>query len=193
MAEFKLAVDRLTGTEEHHVFEAGREWWEDRDRVTRDELFEIETPFRFDLRVKRVHEEIILEGGLTGRVGLECSRCAKRYSQALREDFRLVLSPVKDRVPADPEGVRGLSQNGLCLGEDLEAGWFKGPVIRLDDFLGEVVALSIPLQPLCRSDCPGICPHCGADLSQTQCGCVDEKIDSPFAVLAKLKGRDDPR
>jgi uncharacterized protein len=88
----------------------------------------------------------------------------------------------------DPEGVRGLVENGVSLGEDLEAGWFRGPMIRLDDFFGEVIALTMPLQPLCDEDCAGICSHCGVDLAETQCGCVDERIDSPFAVLAKLKG-----
>jgi uncharacterized protein len=99
-----------------------------------------------------------------------------------------MLEPEQGREPTDPEGERGLAESGVCLGEDLEAGWFRGPVIRLDDFFGEVIALTMPLQPLCNEDCRGICSHCGVDLAVTQCDCVDEQIDSPFAVLAKLKG-----
>ena len=91
----------------------------------------------------------------------------------------------------DPEDERGLAENGLCLGEDLDTGLFRGPVIRLDELFGEVIALAMPLQPLCREDCPGVCTHCGIDLAVSQCECVDEKIESPFAVLAQLKGGDE--
>jgi DUF177 domain-containing protein len=201
MNEFTLDVDRLTVDPERHVVELSARWWADRDASTRSEFYDVEAPFRFEIEAVRVGDEIRFEGDLKGEVGLECSRCAKRYSHALRDSFRLVLTPVKDRRTSeprragsgadDPEGERGLAENGLCLGEDLEAGAYRGPVLRLDDFFSEVIALAMPLQPLCRSDCPGICPHCGVDLAETQCDCVDEKIDSPFAVLAKLKGAAD--
>jgi uncharacterized protein len=188
MNGFKLSVDRMTEAPEHHDFEASPEWWTAREPEDRDEFCRVETPFKVGCDVARVREDILLEGEVEGRMTLECSRCAKRYSHALRDSFQMVLSPAKDRESVDPEGERGLAENGLCLGEDLETGLFRGPVIGLDDLIGEVIALAMPLQPLCSSDCPGICPHCGVDLAETQCDCVDEKIDSPFAVLAKLKG-----
>lgn len=214
MHGFTLDVDRLSGDPERFVFEVDAAWWAARESEGQRERCEVETPFRFELQAVRVGDDIVLEGEFEGRVGLECSRCAKRYSHALRDPLRLALSPVKGRSSSpgtasraeskagtgagttgaggmDPEGERALAENGLCLGEDLDAGGYRGPVIRLDDFFGEIIALAMPLQPLCRSECPGICPHCGVDLAETQCDCVDEKIDSPFAVLSKLKGGDD--
>jgi uncharacterized protein len=189
--EFKIAVDRLDEDAAAFEFDAPAAWWEARQSGPADEFCAVETPFRFSCVLQRVREDLLLIGDLEGKLTLECSRCAKRYSHALRDSFRLVLSPAKDRESIDPEGERGLAENGLCLGEDLDTGWFRGPVIRLDDFFGEVIALAMPLQPLCRSDCPGICPHCGIDRSQEQCDCADEKIDSPFAVLAQLKGENE--
>ena len=191
MNGFKVAVDRITETPEHHDFEASPEWWMAREPEDRVDFCRVETPFKIGCDVARIREDLLLAGELEGKMTLECSRCAKRYCHELRDAFRLVLSPAKDRESMDPEGERGLAENGLCLGEDLDTGLFRGPVIRLDDLIGEVIALAMPLQPLCSSDCPGICPHCGVDLAKTQCDCVDEKIDSPFAVLAKLKGEDD--
>jgi len=192
MGDFELVVDRLSEVPGHHAFEASAGWWAQREAEGEDGACLVETPFRFELEVARIRDQIVLEGDLVGRVGLECSRCAKRYSHALRDPVRLVLSPVEDREPVDPEGAQSLAATGLCLaGEDLEAGWFRGPVIRLDDFFGELITLAMPLQPLCRSDCLGICSHCGVDLSEALCRCVDEKIDSPFAALAKLKGVED--
>lgn len=191
MGNFKLSIERLSERAEAYAFEASAGWWAARDTEPRDGLCEVEEPFRFELEARRVREDVVLEGSLAGRVALECSRCVKRYSHALRDEFRLVLEPAGSRTPTDPEGVASLAESGLCLGEDLETGWFRGPLIRLDEFFGEVIALAMPLQPLCSEECPGICPHCGADRAETQCGCVDEKIDSPFAVLAKLRGVED--
>jgi uncharacterized protein len=189
MSEFKLQVDRLGEEREAYRFEATQAWWAARDAVEHQAVIEVEEPFDFELEARVAGQDVLIEGQLGGCVSLECSRCAKRYPHRLRDDFRLVLEPAGTREPVDPEGVRGLAESGVCLGEDLEAGWFRGPVIRLDDFFGEVIALALPLQPLCKEDCPGICSHCGVDLAETRCDCVDEQIDSPFAVLAKLKGK----
>jgi uncharacterized protein len=188
MSDFKLATERLSEKNEAFHFEATGAWWNAREPVGEHEIREVEEPFVFDLEARLVGESILLEGTLRGLVSLECSRCGKRYPHALHDGFRLMLEPVRGREPNDPEEVRGLAESGVCLGEDLEAGWFRGPLIRLDDFFGEVIALTMPLQPLCKEDCAGLCSHCGVDLAVTRCDCVDEQIDSPFAVLAKLKG-----
>lgn len=198
------------GDEDQYSFEVSGEWWESRQAESELESASIETPFCFEVRAAAQGEAVEITGELTGCVALECSRCAKRYSHPLRESFRLVLESAKSmgRESAaveklDPEGAQALAEHGLCLGEDLEAGWYKGPVIGLDDFLGEVIALSMPLQPLCSEACPGVCPHCGAERvagnraeSGTEsatptCDCEDEKIESPFAVLAALKTNKD--
>ena len=96
-----------------------------------------------------------------------------------------MLEPLGGQAP-DPEGERGLAENGVCLGEDLEVGSYRGAVVGLDDFFGEVIALAMPLQPLCDEDCPGLCAHCGA-AQDAGCDCEDEKIESPFSALAGLK------
>jgi len=187
MPDFKLPIERLSEKSEAFRFEVTGAWWKAREPDAEHEVCEVEELFVFDLEARFVGDSLLLEGGFSGRVSLECSRCGKRYPHALRDEFRLILEPAQGREPVDPEGVRGLVENGMCLGEELEAGWFRGPLIRLDDFFGEVIALTMPLQPLCDEDCAGICSHCGVDLAVTRCDCVDEQIDSPFAVLAKLK------
>jgi uncharacterized protein len=188
VGHFDLPIESLGEEAREFVFEANAGWWQARDPEPRETLCGVEEPFRLVFEARRVGEDVELAGQMQGRVALECSRCAKRYSHALCEDFRLVLEPAGSREPADPEGVAALAARGLWLGEDLEAGWFRGSRVRLDDFFGEVIALAMPLQPLCSEECPGICPHCGADRAEIRCACADEKVESPFAVLAKLKG-----
>ena len=188
MSDFKIQVDQLSEKAQDFQFHASGDWWVGRESDRGEQEREVADGFDFRIEVSRSRDDVLISGDLQANVALECSRCAKRYSHALRDTFRLALEPAKGREPNDLEGVKGLAQSGVWLGEDLEAGWYRGPFIRLDDFFGEVVALAMPLQPLCSENCPGICSHCGADLAKTRCDCEDERIDSPFAVLAKLKG-----
>ena len=75
----------------------------------------------------------------------------------------------------------------MCLGEEIEAGWYRGGELDLGALLYEVVALKLPVQPLCREDCAGLCPSCGVDRNQTPCGCAEVQPDSPFAALRALR------
>ena len=122
-----------------------------------------------------------------GVVELECGRCLARYRQRFSEEFRFVLEPARNRVPADPEGAAALSRDGLCLGDELETGWFRGNEIQLGPIFVELVSLALPVKPLCREDCPGLCARCGANLAVAECGCEEMKSDSPFAVLAEIR------
>ncbi len=211
MTDFRIDVEALTERGDRLEFEAPPAWWAERrllSATASDSLSEppaevIAKPVRFALRAARVGNEVRLDGDMTGSIELECSRCGKRYSHALRESYRLRLSPSQGRSPVDPEGERALAERGLCLGEELEAGWYRGPVIRLDDFFAEVVALAMPIQPLCDEGCPGICFRCGAPREAgassegaaaggergSRCDCREETVESPFAVLAQLKER----
>lgn len=184
----RLLVDRLKETPSVHRFEDTEEWW----GSLRASLAELEggpaRPFGFELRAHRMGEDLYLEGVLTGALELGCSRCLARYRHPLRETFRLVLEPAAQRVPADPEAARALAQFGMCPGDELETGWFRGSEIDLGEFFRELVALCMPVQPVCREECRGLCPQCGADRNLKSCRCVEAGRSSPFAVLRGLRG-----
>jgi len=206
MSEFKLQIDRLTDRPEPFVFDAPARWWNERaggGSGDRPGEGRVDRPFRFEIEASRLSEGVLVEGTLAGSLSIECSRCTRRYAHALRDTFRLVLEPLREDARGgeslhdgiDPEGERALARNGMCLGDDLEAGWFRGPVVFLDDFFTEVVATAMPIQPLCDENCPGLCPHCGMERrggservpGGAACGCEDERVESPFAALAKWK------
>jgi uncharacterized protein len=179
-------VERISETPQTECFEAKPAWW-DEQRVDGESDYSLSGPLRFEFEAYRVRTQIHLEGELSGSLEVECSRCVSRYRHALRDSFRLVLDEARDRVPADPEGARALQRDGMCLGEEVEAGLYRGPEIQLDAFFGELVSLAIPVQPLCRESCLGLCPSCGTNLNEGACGCDESRPESPFAVLASLK------
>jgi uncharacterized protein len=90
-------------------------------------------------------------------------------------------------VPADPEAAEALHKEGLCLGDEPEVGWYQGGEVHLDSLCLEVISLALPVQPLCREECPGLCSRCGAELAEGPCGCDEARPNSPFAVLAALR------
>jgi uncharacterized protein len=185
----KLFVEQLTETPKDFSSEAPPRWWRERVAGARDAQLEAREPFVFRLSAHRMGADVFLEGTVEGAFDAECSRCLTRYRHPLREEFRLLLEPAGERVPADPEAARALHREGMCLGDELEAGWYGGPEIRLDGFFAEVIALAMPYQPLCREECPGLCPHCGAERA-AGCACEATRApvsDSPFAVLAALR------
>jgi uncharacterized protein len=132
-------------------------------------------------------DDLVLVGNLDGVLELECARCLARYRHRLHEPFRLVLEPAGLRTPAEPESAEALSRDGLCLTDELEMGWYRGSEIQLDAVCLELISLALPVQPLCREDCAGLCPRCGADRNEAPCDCDDVSPSSPFAALAALR------
>jgi uncharacterized protein len=192
----KILVDRLTETPTELRFDAGDPGWSE----VREAIPELrdgpEEPPEVSVRAHRMGGDLYLEGRVDAALDLECSRCLVRYRDPLRESFRLVLEPAGARVPPEPEAARDLARSGMCLGDELEMGWFQGPEIDLVGLVREVVALALPFQPLCRADCRGLCPRCGVDRNVEACGCAGEtrrddptRPTSPFAALEVLRRR----
>jgi uncharacterized protein len=184
----KLAIDGLKGSSETFRYSIERGWWDERFAdVEASGILLVGEPV-IEIRARVRGENVGLKGELEGMLDAECGRCTRRYRQVLRDSFRLILAPLGDgETPADPEGVHALERSGMCLGEDLEAGWYRGPEIELGEFFVEIISLAIPVQPLCDDECPGLCPACGISRSEQKCNCEDSKPASPFAVLAALR------
>jgi uncharacterized protein len=183
----KILVDRLSATPSAFRFEAGAGWWQQHMPTKGDLPMPPQAPVHLEFEAHTLGEDLYLEGGIAGEFELECGRCLARYRQRLREPFRLVLEPAGLRTPADPEAAAALDRNGLCLGDEFETGWYRGGEIHLDSVCVEVISLGLPVKPLCREDCAGLCPQCGADRNQVDCGCEKIRPPSPFDVLASLR------
>ena len=186
----QLAVERLTSEPSPFAFEAGDAWWSARMPAQESLPRTLAVPFRVQGEAYRGSngDDLVLEGRIEGALELECGRCLARYRHALREPFRLLLEPAGSRVPTEPEAVEALARDGLCLADELELGWYRGTEIQLDAVCLEVISLALPVQPLCKEDCAGLCSQCGADRNQAACSCDDTPPNSPFAVLASLRG-----
>lgn len=121
---------------------------------------------------------ILCRGTVAATVRLACSRCLEPLTDDLRTDVAELYgdagAPAPDRAP--PE-------EGFAV---------DGGLIDLDPLLRDVVAAAVPLQPLCRDDCAGLCAQCGIDLNRAACDCRSETHDPRWAALRGLRLPPDP-
>ena len=164
----KIPTDRVTETPTPFAFEPDSGWM---STMLGDQwpTGDLAGPLWFSCQAYLIGDDLFIEGLAQGEIDLECGRCLERYRQVLSEGFRLVLEPARDRIPTDPEGASALSRDGVCLGDELESGWYQGREIDFGAIFVEVVSVALPVSRLCREDCAGLCQHCGVNLSEEGC------------------------
>ena len=183
-----LLIDRLSEEGRDESWSADRAWCDAHLGLHEAQGDAAVPGFDVKMSARMLGQDLLLEGLIEGRSEHTCGSCLARYGAPIREPFRLVLEPAGGRIPAEPEGAEALASDGLCLTDELETGWFRGPEIKLDRFLAEVLLLALPVQSLCRADCKGLCPGCGVDRNEQTCDCSEARPKSPFAALEKLRG-----
>jgi uncharacterized protein len=70
---------------------------------------------------------------------------------------------------------------------DESFSYYDGDTIDLLPEIKDMVIVSLPIKPLCRDDCKGLCTQCGADLNSGPCQCGGASAPSPFDTLKELK------
>lgn len=140
--------------------------------------FEFKSPLQSEVKIKKVGQSVLIKGRVRTVLKLRCVRCLKEFSYPLSSSFELTLHPLKGTV---------FSEEVELSKEELESNFFEGGELHLSEIACEQVFLEIPIQPLCKEECKGLCPHCGIDLNLSNCGCMKEAFDSGFHALKKLK------
>ncbi len=131
----------------------------------------IAQPIDINFHLECSNGGIVVTGTAAGTFHDQCSRCLKDIDGIVRAD----ISEVYQREITDPDAYR-LESDQLNL----------APLVR------EHLLLAMPDAPLCRADCPGLCPLCGADKSnpaEADCGCTNEPVDPRWDALRDLKGQ----
>jgi uncharacterized protein len=143
--------------------------------LDREPLLEI-SPVRFEGEVTRIEQGFALNGRLAYRGHLECSRCLAPYAFQESEAFSLVLYKRRPLGPEERELERA----------DLDAYFFDEPEVAVAPIVEERIQLAVPMKPLCRPECRGLCPQCGADWNRERCNCAAETVDPRWEALRDL-------
>ena len=130
-----------------------------------------DAPIQADLELESVVEGILVTGPVEGRVTCECARC-------LRE-FDTELSVEVCELFAAPGHLEEQEEVYRVSGEELD----------LEPMLRDELALALPLNPLCRDDCKGMCARCGKQLDEGACDCTEDSSDPRWAALDAVRAK----
>jgi uncharacterized protein len=138
-------------------------------------------PVRWRGEIRFVDPGYLLTASYSYQQTLSCQRCLEPTAQAVTEEVHLLLLPGA-QTPTGPE--HALAEEELGVVEvDEDADFELRPVLL------EQILLNVPMKPLCRPDCPGLCPTCGANLAEGPCGCEKDQTDPRWEALRAIRER----
>lgn len=134
-------------------------------------------PIRSEVTVHKLGESLSATGRSRGRLRMSCGRCLAPFEADLSADYSFVLQ--KGR----PRSLSGDEDETLVWIDD------RGDQIDLGTEVKDYLLLEVPVKPLCREDCAGLCPVCGANLNEETCNCEVKPADPRWDALRGLKDR----
>lgn len=143
-----------------------------------DDDFRIVAPAHLSATLYRDDDRLRLEGRLSTTIEVVCSRCAEAFTMPVDGPFELRFLPqaLAGDKDADPD-------------DDPATAFYADDRIDLGQVVREQCYLALPMKPLCRPDCQGLCPQCGINLNSERCQCAPAWQDPRFAVLSSLASR----
>lgn len=151
--------------------------------LDRQELIAL-SPISCSGRLRAVLPNYLLQAQLSYRQTLACIRCLREITVPVEaDDMELLLTVVGGgKEEAENEDERELDSEDLSVVRLPDPAFDPLPLVR------EQVQLNIPMKPLCRPDCAGLCNRCGADLNDGSCDCA-APVDPRWSALAGIKDR----
>jgi uncharacterized protein len=108
---------------------------------------------------------VYVEANVRGSVELQCSRCLSTFERPI--DLSCEGKFTGDVLDKEPEDE-----------DEVEVFPLEGTYCDLDEMIRHEIVLSLPMKPLCREDCKGLCPTCGKNLNEGVCDCASPEEPS---------------
>lgn len=136
-----------------------------------------EQPVQGKVKFTRTDRGILVNGTLNTEVEVGCSRCLRSFITPLTLNIEEEYFPTTDILSGNPIPIPD------------EPGAFtidEHHILDLSEAVCQYSVMGVPMKPLCREGCAGLCPECGQDLNAGKCRCAPREIDSRWAKLAEL-------
>lgn len=124
--------------------------------------------FRGSVIIGRTPQGLLVTGGFEATFSVECVRCLCEFDHTVRWEMTELYA----------FNEKSVTDSGLILPDDAHID--LAPIIR------DYALTEVPINPVCKPDCRGLCPTCGQDLNKKDCGHRTETDESPFAALRDL-------
>ena len=185
MTDLILKVDALDDAQE--PFEA------DLPRDLIDQVLRAEPPTEFHAagashvqgRATKLGRKVLVQSKFTVPLNGQCKRCLKPL--AIDEPVELVRTYIPEEKAPGGRERRGDDSEASVEPDLSDEEIYSGKEIDLQPALREQILLSIPPSPVCSDDCKGLCPRCGKDLNEGECGCDRTVMDPRWAALKGIQ------
>jgi len=131
-----------------------------------------------ELTLIRSTNSILVQGRLFTQTEMNCGRCLKPFILKIPLKIEEEFFPTIDII------------TGMKLPPPDDPGSFtidEHHILDLTEAIRQYIVTAMPMKPLCRQDCAGLCPTCGKDMNLGKCDCKQEEMDLRWAELLKLK------
>ena len=146
----------------------------------RSTQFRVAAPVDLKMRVLKDRDRFRLIGRVTATLELACSRCLEPFQLPVDSTFDVRYLPQSENTGEEREIEE----------DDLSDAYYRDEAIDLGQLMEEQFYLALPMKPLCREDCKGLCPSCGINLNEATCSCQVRWEDPRLAGLRALVNRD---
>jgi uncharacterized protein len=143
-----------------------------------DDSFRVAVPVSLEIDITKDKEHFQLAGTVQTVLELPCGRCLELFTLPVEARFDLRYQPHTHNTG---EGEREIEE------DDLATAFYEHDEIDLGQLMREQFYLSLPMKPLCRDDCRGLCLVCGGNLNRDSCGCTRTWEDPRLAPLKSLQ------
>jgi uncharacterized protein len=126
------------------------------------------TEIELDLRLEAVMEGVLVSGTARSPLSGECARCLDPLTSSIEVEFQELY------VYSDTRSGESAEQDERRL---------EGDLIDLEPVVRDAMVLALPLSPLCRDDCPGLCTECGVRLADAEPDHHHDAVDPRWAAL----------
>jgi uncharacterized protein len=139
-----------------------------------DDTFRVAAPVALAFDIYKDKDQFRLAGSVQTTLELPCSRCLEPFTWS----FDLRYQP---HARNTGEGEREIEE------DDLTTAFYENETIDLGQLMREQFYLALPMKPLCRDECKGLCPTCGTNWNKGACDCMNQWEDPRLAALKTLR------
>jgi len=145
----------------------------------RAEGVEFDAPVAVTVKITRMQEDVLAQGEAHTVARCQCARCLEAVEVELSGRFE-ALYVADTGAYATRAGRRDFEW------ADQRVNFYTEGTIDLDEEIRQCIVLALPMKPLCRPDCAGLCPSCGKNLNNGPCGCKSEPRQDVWDQLRKV-------
>jgi uncharacterized protein len=173
--------------------EANRPFEADLPREFLDAVLLAEPPTEFhaggaahlDGRTTKMGRQVLVQAKFAMPLTSPCKRCLKPVE--LSENVEMVRTFIPDDQKKPMRERKGDDSEGSFEPELVDEETYQGKELDLTPAVREQILLSVPVAALCREECKGLCPRCGKDLNDGECGCDRTVLDPRWAALKGIQ------